>query len=250
MHIVPFYNRSLFDDIDTWFDDLLWDSPFGYSLYPARGRQQPQTSAITSRPKNWNATVRLTGYRPEEVKWECGEGNATVRVHARHQGDSEDDFSEIRRTIQVPDTVDRNQLNVSLTREGILVVKAPYKQQQQTTGGGGALDVFNPWSMTPFGRDWSSLTDEMRALQNEMLQLYQQSFPGSMNTNFVQGEDGSTKLRLNFDLSGYKPEEINISQEGNQVTVEANHEKKTEHGSSKKHFKRVFTLPQTVNVGR
>jgi HSP20 family molecular chaperone IbpA len=238
MHIVPFFSRSLFDDVDSMYDDLLWDSPFGYSLLPARSRQ----SSIGAAPKNWTATVRLAGYKPDEVNVERVADNAKVKIHARRQ--EAEDFSEIRRTIEVPDTVDRTKLEVDLTREGILVVKAPYLQREPSS----TLDNFNPWSMMP-RRDWSSLTDEMRDLQNNMLQLYQQSFPGSMAPNFVKAADGTTQLRVNFNLSGYKPDEITVSQEGNQVSVEAKHEQKTEQGLSMKHFKRVFTLPKNVKVG-
>jgi len=246
MHIIPFYNRSIFDDIDSAFDDLLWDGPRGYSLFPAQERQQAQQHKSA---KNWSITVRLTGYKPDEVKVERAEDNATVKIHARHQeeGGSED-FSEIRRTIQVPDTVDRSKVEVDFTREGILVVKAPYlhrqQQQQQLQVAQAPRGGFNPWSMSP----WSHWTEEMRALHNDMLQLSQQSFPGSMRSNFVKNADGSTQLQLDFDMSGYKPEEIHVAQEKNAVIVEAKQETKTEQGSSLKHFKRVFTLPPNIQV--
>jgi HSP20 family molecular chaperone IbpA len=247
MHVIPFYNRSTFDDVDSWFDDLLWDGPLGYSLFPTRARQQHHTN---TRPKNWTAIVRLTGYKPEEVKWECGADNAAVKVHARHQEAGNNDFTEVRRTVQVPDTVDRSRLEVDFTREGILVVKAPYKEQPQISPqirGGCGFAGFNPCSMMPWA-DWSDLNEEMRHLHNELLQLHQQSFPGSMASNFVQGEDGSTQLHLDFNMQGFKPEEIHVTQEGNSVVVEAKQENTTEQGSSLKHFKRMFTLPQNVKL--
>ena len=169
---------------------------------------------------------------------ECGEGNAIVKVHAR-QG-SGDDFSEVKKTIHIPDNVLRDQLEVDFIGDGILVVRAPYKESSHDL----MMNV-DPLGGWPFG----SVTDEMRSMRDNMLKLTEQSFPGSMFPTFVHTDDGTTRLNMDFDLRGYKPEEINVSHDGNNVTVEARHEKQQKDGTSTyKHFKQVFTLPNNVKL--
>jgi HSP20 family molecular chaperone IbpA len=235
MHIAPYYHRSIFDDIDTVFDDLL-----GNKVVPA----QRQHAQGRRRNPNWTATVQLSGYRPHEVHIERAPDNSFVKVLARR--DEGDDYSEARRTVQVPDNVDRNRLEVDFTQEGVLVMKAPYLQQIQEHRGG--------QQMMPYGDFWGGqqfaapLTQEMRNLENEMWSLTNHSFPGSMSSQIVRAEDGSNKLNVDFDLSGYKPEEVTVNHEGSVVTVEAKHDTQTEHGHSYKHFKRAFTLPNNVQA--
>jgi HSP20 family molecular chaperone IbpA len=231
MYLSPFYRHSIFDDV---FDDYLLDRPTLMDFIPSRRRLYSPSQSN----KTWTATLRLTGYKPEEVKVERGDDNATVKVHAQ-QG-SGDDYSEIKKTIHVPDNVDREHVDVDLSRESVLVVRAPYKQNNESSRQLMTFDPFAGWTL-------GNINEELRTLRENMIQLTEQSFPGSMFPTFVQSDDGVTRLNMDFDLRGYKPEEITVSHVGENVTVEARHDQQHKDGSSSfKHFKQVFTLPKNV----
>jgi len=223
--IAPYFHRSMFDDFDDIVQDMLSPLSTAMTTFPLPGHRRHK------RPQKWTATVQLSGYRPSEVNIERADDNSFVKVHARRTDG--DDFSETRRTVQVPENVDRNQLDVQFTREGALLLQAPY----QYTG------TTQSEALVPHNQ-------EMRALENDMWGLANQSFPGMIEPHFVQGEDGTTKLNLDFNLAGYKPEEITVSQEGDYVNVEAKHESNSEQGSSYKHYKRIFNLPKNVDTSQ
>ena len=241
MHLVPFYNRSLLDNVDSMFDDLMWDSMNGMTLIPANSRRQGGQS------RNWSTTLRLPGFSPNQVKIEKSPDNGIIKIHAKQ--DNGEDYDEVKRTIKVPEEVERDKLETSFTREGILLIKAPYKQsnlEQQ-------MDVFRPFasSIMPF-HDWGYLTQEMRDLERYLGQIMHQSMPGTGNlaTRVVKSDDGNHMLKMEFDLRGYKPEEIEIHQKDNKLSVEAKHESRSENSFSSKHFKRDFMLPENVKLDK
>jgi HSP20 family molecular chaperone IbpA len=242
MNIVPYFGRSIYDDIDCLFDDLLWDGHRGLALFPAQNRRNRNAHGAA---KNWVASVRLPQFKKEDISIEFGENNSTVNIHAKHdQGDGQ--YDEVKRIIKVPDTVKRSDIKTELTKDGILLIKAPYIQQQNFTN-------LMPWgfdSVMPV-EDWGELTKEMEKMRNELNQLTQDSTlhgSGSMLPRVIRDKDGKHKMSLSFDLHGYKPEEVQISQNKDRVTVEANHKDETEHGFVSKHYKREFKLPENVKV--
>ncbi|KAF0311131.1 Heat shock protein beta-1 [Amphibalanus amphitrite] len=69
----------------------------------------------------------------------------------------------------------------------------------------------------------------------------------SLNSPLVQ-EDGDKKhLKLRFDVSQYKPEEIVVKTVDNKLLVHAKHEEKSDSRSVYREYNREFLLPQGSN---
>ena len=61
-------------------------------------------------------------------------------------------------------------------------------------------------------------------------------------------ETDDKKMSLKIDLSGFKPEEVNVRVKGNELMVSAEHKSQDEGHFTHRHFKRSFTLPEEVDT--
>ena len=70
-----------------------------------------------------------------------------------------------------------------------------------------------------------------------------QTFGEDTGTSIV---DGDTKLVISLDTSGYKPIELTVNVEGEELSVAARHEERSEEGEVmvSRQFTRSFSLPQ------
>nr|KAG5692741.1 hypothetical protein BaRGS_033852 [Batillaria attramentaria] len=63
----------------------------------------------------------------------------------------------------------------------------------------------------------------------------------------VKDRDGRHQFRLEFDLRQFKPEEIAVSTEGHQLTVQARHEENDEGKKARREYFRQYTIPNDVD---
>nr|KAG5692740.1 hypothetical protein BaRGS_033851 [Batillaria attramentaria] len=63
----------------------------------------------------------------------------------------------------------------------------------------------------------------------------------------VKDRDGRHQFRLEFDLRQFKPEEIAVSTEGHQLTVQARHEETTHGKKARREYFRQCTIPENVD---
>ncbi|CAL4084849.1 unnamed protein product [Meganyctiphanes norvegica] len=68
-----------------------------------------------------------------------------------------------------------------------------------------------------------------------------------MNSPLIQQEGDCKQLKLRFDVSQYKPEEIVVKTVDNKLLVHAKHEEKTESRSVYREYNREFLLPKGTN---
>uniref|UniRef100_A0A915IAS1 SHSP domain-containing protein n=1 Tax=Romanomermis culicivorax TaxID=13658 RepID=A0A915IAS1_ROMCU len=66
--------------------------------------------------------------------------------------------------------------------------------------------------------------------------------------NPIVEENGKFKFKLVFDVSRFKPEEINVKTSGKALTVEAKHSSKDKNYESKFEYFRQFLLPDGTDV--
>ena len=67
-----------------------------------------------------------------------------------------------------------------------------------------------------------------------------------MDNPIIQERDGSRKFYLEFDVSQFKPEEINVKTSGSQLSVHARHDDKDPSRTAYREFARQYTLPKEV----
>nr|AMX23358.1 Hsp20 [Haliotis discus hannai] len=62
----------------------------------------------------------------------------------------------------------------------------------------------------------------------------------------VTNEDGSREFLLKLDVSTFKPEEIQVKTDGNELSIEAKHEDKNDTSRVFHQFSRHYTLPEGI----
>lgn len=171
--------------------------------------------------KPWTATVELYGYRPEEIttKREESQGKQLLVVHARHEDGA--DFNELRRTVELPENIDVDKLQLHFSKKGILFMQAPYKQVEAKE-------------------------------KNKLLSIFDDfenpSFASLGKTQIVSDGQGGENFQVDFGVAGYKPDEISVNQCGNKIIVEAKHQSESDGSTSSKHMRREVTIPVGVQL--
>lgn len=143
-HWQPPQGFSLDDMLSTMFGnvelDHTADMPRGSSISPCRGAEsllggcplsRIQRHCMVRRP--WIQALDVSGYTPDEVKVTT-EGEKII-VYARHEYKDGEDYqtSETRRTIGIPTDVNKDKLVCYFSRDGRLVLKAPYVEVECET---------------------------------------------------------------------------------------------------------------------
>ncbi|XP_055337160.1 major egg antigen-like [Paramacrobiotus metropolitanus] len=119
---------------------------------------------------------------------------------------------------------------------------------------------------TPFGYGWmspsfGSLDREFRQVEN-MMDRMQSDIARSFSEFFPNGvqsqqrssmfrlveEDGKKKVRVQFDATGIKPEDIEVKTSGNELEIRARQEEKGEYHSIYQEYSRRLTLPEGVKA--
>lgn len=67
---------------------------------------------------------------------------------------------------------------------------------------------------------------------------------------YVTDKDGNRKLKLDFDVRQFTPEEIQVKTQDRQLCVHAKHEEKGEHGQVYREYQRYFLLPDNLEPER
>lgn len=121
-----------------------------------------------------------------------------------------------------------------------------------------------------FDSEMKKMEDEMARFRNELMNressLFQRSMLTSssqqdqassnqgtgswlegMNSPLIQQDGDCKQLKLRFDVSQYKPEEIVVKTVDNKLLVHAKHEEKTDSRSVYREYNREFLLPKGTN---
>ncbi|VDP88576.1 unnamed protein product [Echinostoma caproni] len=70
---------------------------------------------------------------------------------------------------------------------------------------------------------------------------------GFLKDAFQMGEDGKVKFRLQFDMRGYAPEDVEVKMKKHWLTVQAKKTMKTERGRNTSEFCRTVYVPSSVD---
>jgi HSP20 family protein len=61
-------------------------------------------------------------------------------------------------------------------------------------------------------------------------------------------EDGDDEINLSFELPGFEKGKISILREGTTLSISADKETRTKHGSERRSYSQRFSLPGTVDL--
>lgn len=178
------------------------------------------------RPRQWSRSVDLRGFSPKEVSVKREERK--VRLVARHEAG--EDVTEVKRTVELPEDVDAEKLSSGFTRDGVLLLQAPYKQLQQQQQQQQQL------------QRQSSVWDELRGL------LRAPDLESDASGQVVQADDGSKQFKAELSVREFKPEEIRVRQQGDCVLVEAEHKEEAGGQRVHKRLERLYQLPEGAKL--
>jgi len=109
------------------------------------------------------------------------------------------------------------------------------------------------------GRNWDPFSDlntamkEMERNSRELENAFRRMrFPGIPSTNIpVQGVQGGVH-RINLDLTGFKPEGVNVSLNNNILKINASMDQTSECGTQRiqQSVTREYTLPENLELGK
>jgi len=95
---------------------------------------------------------------------------------------------------------------------------------------------------------------EMEAMRNQMFRLMPLDLQDVQKNEIepkkrmVVEEKGETKLKLEFDVHEFNPDEVKVKVLGNNILqVTADHEEKSDTGFQRKTFVRQYTMPEGVD---
>ncbi len=132
-------------------------------------------------------------------------------------------YREFKRELGLPPNADVKRLKNSLQPDGILVVEIPVHpepQQHQRVSQQGLLNKqFNQMS----------LDHQQQTAINERVNI------------------DNTELKITFDLTGYRPEDVNIKCTGNTLKVHAVHIDNSKGNQIHREYSRSYILPDWVN---
>ncbi|PAA51575.1 hypothetical protein BOX15_Mlig005128g1, partial [Macrostomum lignano] len=236
------YNTPVNNSMSLWLAPSNVYTPFSHSLPLLAALSElddallphhdPLVHRLRSRgpkrPRQWTRSVDLRGFEPSEVS--VKRDGCKMRIAARHE-DGED-VTEVKRTIDVPEDVDVEKLSSGFTREGILLLQAPFKeelrdQQQQ---------------QLQKQKTENSVWDELR----ELLRAPDISQDSMGHVEDVDG--GGKRFCAELSVREFKPEEIRVRQQGDCVLVEAEHKEEAGGQRVYKKLERIFQLPDGTKL--
>ncbi|KAF8374986.1 hypothetical protein PRIPAC_81415 [Pristionchus pacificus] len=112
-----------------------------------------------------------------------------------------------------------------------------------------SLIGYNPFDVR---RAFEHMFDDDFATHRSLFPYWKHVLPeNAFNLGSALGEMENTpeKFAVSVDVSHFKPEEIKVNLNGNELMIEGDHEEKTDkHGTIKRSFVRKYTLPADTNV--
>jgi HSP20 family molecular chaperone IbpA len=266
MAFFPIHRYRVFDDpFDQFFGDQLdffdpWNDfdtfPTAFSTRPnafrwvhapprlthsSSNRQDGQSLQLTSpspQSEKFRVQLNVAGFNPETVKTKV-EGRKVI-VEAKQedrQPDGDFNIREIRKTYELPENAEIQQLASYVTPNNTLVVEVPIRKPEterrlsQTTN--------NNQSLTQFGQHRDPLFDYTGFLDGS-----------DFRPHIVDKGNNQKHLEMNVGMKKYRPEEIKVSVKNNELIVQGEHKHKDHNRSERSFFFKSTTLPPGTQVDK
>ncbi|CAF1598418.1 unnamed protein product [Adineta ricciae] len=165
--------------------------------------------------KNITHTFDLQQFAPEDIAIQVNDTVLKVTAIKEERDGNSSSHREFRREIGLPDGADPKNLTNTLSADGILTIQIPVRDYRPP--------------LTP---------------------TYQTQTFNTSNTitsnNAYDGRD--QQLKLTFDLSGYRPDDVTVKVNDNVLKVQASHVDNTPGNQISREYKREYVLPDWVDA--
>jgi len=225
----------------------------GHSALPGLASAGEEHLVDENGTKKFKLEYAIGNYAPEEISVKT-EGH-TLRVHAlrdKNEGGHRE-HKEFKRDCTIPANVDPEAITSHLTPEGVLVLEAPVvlpaieekrkaaiedRQSSASPSAGAASNASN-----------AANEDDILALRTDSPNQTAKPKFGRQNSAVVEDADGGRKIKLEFNLEGFDPEDLSLKvTPENTLKIEAIHETVKGGSTSKREFRREIGLPESADA--
>lgn len=230
-----FFGRSLdlfdpFDEVDLASDRMqsalqwLQDPPrLQQELCPVTGhKKRPHTD-------KFRVTLDVHGYKPEDLSVKVV--GRKLFIEGKQELRDGEDFSvrEMRKTYDIPENASFEHMTSFLTSKGTLVVEFPLVTETKQ-------------------RD-----DHQHQLQHVGDSIKEFNFEDFFKSAFepkisADVEKGGKKIDLSLDMTGFKPEQIQIHLKDHDLIVQAESSAADKHHTARSYIYKAVTLPPNIDV--
>ncbi|CAF1300097.1 unnamed protein product [Rotaria sp. Silwood1] len=165
--------------------------------------------------KNVTYKFDLNQFAPEDIAIQVNDTMLKVTAVKQQRDGRNSTHHEFRREIGLPDGADPKNLTNTLSADGVLTIEIPVRDYRPP--------------LTP------------------TYQSQQYNLPTNINTNDSYSF-GDQQLKLTFDLSGYKPDDVSVKVNDNVLKVQASHVDNTAGNQINREYMREYVLPDWVDV--
>jgi len=204
--------------------------------------------------KKFKLEYSIGNFDPEEISVKT-EGH-TLRVHAlRDKNDGgHREHKEFKRDCTIPANVDPEAITSHLTPEGVLVLEAPVNLPAIEDKRRAAIEDRRSSSSPSTVLASNAAHDEDHiALRTDSpsqaaVTTAKPKF-GRQNSAVIEEADGGRKIKLEFNLEGFNPEDLSLKvTPENTLKIEAVHEEAKGGSTSKREFRREIGLPESADA--
>lgn len=193
----------------------------------------------------WSTSIPVVGYGPNEIaikEEKDDNGQVKIVIHAKHE--AEDEYCEFRKCVKIPKNVDHENLRTILSKEGVVIVKGPYKNQVEPYMKPIKLNREDTWN--GIWGELGRLNDQMSQLVDDRGLLHR---PRSEFVSDENGESGLWRIKLNVGKD-FKSDEIKLRSDNNAIHLEAKKELKNDNCFSSRYFQEVISIPDGVEMDK
>ncbi|CAF0864965.1 unnamed protein product [Rotaria sordida] len=165
--------------------------------------------------KNVTYKFDLNQFAPEDIGIQVNDTMLKVTAVKEERNGRNSSQREFRREIGLPDGAEPKNLTNTLSADGVLTIQIPVRDYRPP--------------LTPSYRS------------------QQYSLPANVTTNDSYSF-GDQQLKLTFDLSGYKPDDVSVKVNDNVLKVQASHVDTTAGNQINREYMREYVLPDLVDV--
>ena len=230
-----------FDEPDfTISPKFYWPSHFNYVV----NRNRNNGSNF------WSTSIPILGpYSPDEVaiKEEKDDktGEVKIVIHAKHEADNE--ISEFRKCVKIPENVDHENLRSTFSKDGLIILKAPYRNSMEPYMKRMKLNREDTWN--GIWGELGRLSDQM----NELVDVRGLTMPFERpRTEFIadeSGESGVWRVKINIGKDFQNPDQIKLHNHNNQIHLKAKSQLKDNNNcTSSKYIEEIISIPDGVKV--
>lgn len=219
-----------------------------------QSKQQSSQSAVANSQSNAASyKFNMSEFRPEDISITVTD--TTLKIHALREemdGGSGKTYREFKREIGLPEGSDVKRLKNALQPDGTLTIEIPVQDNANLRPplSPSSIDAkFDNFSLNEKSSAASLAAASQQQQQQQSQQALSQQQDNSVaNTNTASGLIGQSndgkELKLTFDLTGYKPEDLSIKViDNNTLKVHAIHIDNSRGNQIHREYTRQYILP-------